>query len=478
MYINLLRKIKPLLIRLLIYLETKSKITARKKPKEYQIHPLIFYILIFLLLYLLLLPIVGLNLLKLVVLFFTLLFLSLLFIFYLYITFKPIMADNNCVSLIGFLLFVYLSIFLVAKMYIDIGPYFFPLCSLSMFVVLLLNDEKLAIDITLVATLLISIIYNSISGFLFHLISSIVSSYLTIKCVTRRDILFTGLKITIFNTIFAFFCEYLFYQTSTQPLFEGCMNGLISIFLVLAFLSPLETLFSRLTNLTLIELADFNQPLLKRIMHEAPGTYHHSLIVASLAEQSARIVNANPLFLRVCSYYHDIGKLIKPEYFIENQIGIENPHKVLPTTMSTLIIISHVKEGVKLAYEQKLNQKIINVIQEHHGTSYPYTLSIEKMTDEYRYPGPKPSTKEAAILMLADSCEAAVRNLTSHTPQAIRSSIENVVKMRLEDGQFNEAPLTLLDIYKIADSITATLISVYHTRETQKFNNAEHIHKK
>jgi hypothetical protein len=222
---------------------------------------------------------------------------------------------------------------------------------------------------------------------------------------------------------------------------------------------------------------------------ETPGTFHHSLIVASLSEAAAERIGANAQMCRVCSYFHDVGKLLKPRYFIENQIGDgDNPHDGLTPTMSALIIISHVKDGVDLAGKHKLNPRIINVIQEHHGDSlvaYFYRRAQEQkksdldkldrklenpedlpVVDEknFRYPGPRPSTRESGIIALADTVESASRTLTKPTLARIRALIEDLVRLRIQDGQLDQCPLTLQELALVKESFVGTLRSMLHSR--------------
>jgi putative nucleotidyltransferase with HDIG domain len=252
------------------------------------------------------------------------------------------------------------------------------------------------------------------------------------------------------------------------------MGGVFSALIALGLLPYLESFFSRLTNIKLLELTDVNHPLLKRMSLEAPGTYHHSLIMASLAQSAAESVGANGLLCRVGAYFHDIGKMVKPEYFVENQGALGNPHDPLPPSMSRLVIQSHVKEGLVLARQHRLDKAIADFIVMHHGTSrieYFYRRAVERSTgleevgeDEYRYPGPKPHSRETAILMMADSVEASVRALENPTHQRIQDQVKKIINAKMEDGQFDEVPLTLSDIHKISDSFVNTLIGVYHSR--------------
>ena len=268
------------------------------------------------------------------------------------------------------------------------------------------------------------------------------------------------------------------------PLGTGLLTGV----LVSGALPLLEQLFRITTDISWLEMSDLNHPLLKRLSLEAPGTYHHSLAVANLSEAAAEVVGANPTICRVASYFHDIGKVVKPHYFTENIPHGSNPHDDLTPTMSALIIISHVKEGVDLALKNKLNAEIIDVISQHHGTSlvsYFYQRALQQQEDarlggkimnmreedipevseeSFRYPGPRPQTKEAAIVSLADSIESASRSLDRPTPQRIDDLIRNIIKARLGEGQLDEAPLTIAEIWKIADSFRFSLVNMLHAR--------------
>ncbi len=266
----------------------------------------------------------------------------------------------------------------------------------------------------------------------------------------------------------------------------GALTGVV----IIGILPIWESLFKTTTSITLLELTDFNHPLLRRMQLEAPGSYHHSLMVANLAENAAAAIGANPLTCRACAFYHDIGKLVKPEYFSENQRDGYNPHLERNPSMSALVIKAHVKEGVVLAREYKLPGIIIDVIQEHHGTSliqYFYYLALERKRqseaqmetpeklaprielDEvneatYRYEGPCPSFVESAIIMLADSVEAAGRSLRKVTPQSIDELIEKIVTARVEDGQLDRCPLTFQQLAKIRESFSFTLLNMLHAR--------------
>jgi putative nucleotidyltransferase with HDIG domain len=235
-----------------------------------------------------------------------------------------------------------------------------------------------------------------------------------------------------------------------------------------------------------LELANLNQPLFQRMIIEAPGTYHHSIIVASLVEAAADAIGANALLAKVSAYYHDIGKLAKPHYYIENQSGHDNRHDKLSPKMSSLIIISHVKEGYELATQAKLGKPIIDIIREHHGTSlvsYFYDKakknkdeSIRSLTEsDFRYPGPKPQTKEAGLVMLGDVIEASSRTLTNPTPARIRSLVRERIEKVYMDGQLDDCELTLRNLNTIADTFTRILTGIFHHRVDYPESNVREL---
>ncbi len=264
--------------------------------------------------------------------------------------------------------------------------------------------------------------------------------------------------------------------------------GLGTAIVVSGLLPIFESFFGLTTDITWLEMGDLNHPLLKRLSMEAPGTYHHSLAVANLAEAAAEKVDANPTICRVCAFFHDIGKLLKPEYFSENMQKEINPHDELTPTMSALIIIAHVKEGVDLALKNKLNPVIVDAIREHHGTSlvsYFYQRALNQQKDAalggkimnlraedipqvsesgFRYPGPRPSTKESAILSLADAAESASRSLERPTPARIKDLVHGLIEERMLDHQLDLSPLTFNDLRKIEESFCFSLQSMLHSR--------------
>ena len=249
-------------------------------------------------------------------------------------------------------------------------------------------------------------------------------------------------------------------------------GGLFSATLTIGFTPLIEMLFDYTTDSKLLEFANLDRPLIKRLMIEAPGTYNHSVIVATLAEAAASAIEASSLKAKVMGYYHDIGKLDKKLYFIENQADGKNRHDKLSPSMSALILIGHVKKGVELARKYKLGNEIIEGIIQHHGTSlikYFYQKSLKSGYDtvkeeDFRYPGPKPQTREAGIVMLADVVEAAVRALERPTPARIQGRVKELINDVFADGQLESCELTLKDLHQIAKSFNKILTSIYHSR--------------
>ena len=331
------------------------------------------------------------------------------------------------------------------------------------------------------------------------LISGFTAVYLTLQ-VRRRSRLIraglcVGLAIWLLSLTFGLIGPInLFNPGATDWTMIGLQsalaigNGIVTAMLVGGALPILEHLFQITTDISWLEASDLNHPLLRRMTIEAPGTYHHSLVVANLAESAAEAIGANATLCRVCSYFHDVGKLVKPEYFTENMNFERNPHDDLAPTMSALIIIAHVKEGVDLALKHGLNQEVIDVIQQHHGTSlvfYFYKRALQqhedaraggkimKMREEdipevseesFRYSGPRPQTKESGIISLADMVESASRSLEKPTPAKIEQLVTDLIDQRLADHQLDECELTLRELRTIAERFRFTLMNMLHTR--------------
>ncbi|MFH1282238.1 MAG: HDIG domain-containing metalloprotein [bacterium] len=401
-------------------------------------------------------------------------------VYYIRVAQPELIADDESIMLIGCVTTAIILIMASLKPWEQIGvPYMVPVAAASMLIAILINMH-LALILTIILAVSFGIINNfSFDHFFVGLVNGIAGAFSMLNVRVRKDITRAGFLRVIPFTVAAIIIMELFrgqnpfLKESINLIFFGVLNGFIAVFIVLGTLPFLETYFSRTTNIRLLEIADFNQPLLKRLMLEAPGTYHHSLVIASLAEQAAELIGAHSLLCRVGAYYHDIGKMVKPEYFIENQMAMGNVHDDLMPSMSSLILISHVKEGIALAKEHSIDNAVIDFIAMHHGTSrihYFYHRALEQSPDskiedeDYRYPGPKPRTKETAIVMLADAIEAASRSLQEPTHPRIKDLVGKICNNKFIDGQFDECPITLSDLHAISETMVNNLASIYHAR--------------
>jgi putative nucleotidyltransferase with HDIG domain len=357
--------------------------------------------------------------------------------------------------------------------------YFFPVAAGAMLIRVVLNSE-VALVYSIFASLLTGLLLGEgIFLPLFYLIGSIVGAHSVARCDQRTQLIKGGLLVGLTN-----FLLISFQGMSTGRIFAvdilfglvmGLAGGAVAGIIVVGITPVMESIFGYTTDIKLLELANLDQPILKEMLMKAPGTYHHSMIVGNLAETGARAITVNPLLARVSAYYHDIGKGTKPQYFIENQMTGNNRHNKLTPSMSSLILVSHVKDGIELAKEHKLGSKIINIIRQHHGTRlinffYQKAKEQEKPgvqeVDErdFRYLGPKPQTKEAGLVMLADAVEAASRTLDDPTPARIQGLIQKIINDIFIDGQLDECELTLKDLNAIAKSFNIVLNAIHHQR--------------
>ncbi|MFH1504750.1 MAG: HDIG domain-containing metalloprotein [Candidatus Omnitrophota bacterium] len=339
-----------------------------------------------------------------------------------------------------------------------------------------------SLELSFLFAFFISFLSASVDGGNFNLgislfVGSLTSAMLVFRVRRRFQVIKAGLLAGIIQFIAAFIMEreqsFFVLSGPDLNLLKICLiNGVVSSVIVLGVLPIFEYIFKVVTNISLLELSDFNHPLLRRLILEAPGTYQHSLVVANLSETAAEAIGANSLLARVGAYYHDVGKLIKPDYFVENLVKYKDMHKKLKPSMSKLIIFNHVKEGAEIGVKYRLNPKIIDFITQHHGRSlvyYFYQRAKElepegKHEEEYRYPGPKPQSKEIAIVSLADTIEALSRTLEEPNPSRIEEMVREVVKKRFMEGELDESSLALKDLEKITQSFTRILNAVFHTR--------------
>lgn len=394
--------------------------------------------------------------------------------FYLYKFHENLFRDNSKLILI-FLLNI-ISLILARSIYI-ISPFLIPLACMPMLLILLIND-KVSLFISILNCILISCVVEFNTQItLISISSSLIPVIVLKKMHMRNDILYSSLYVAVINALITFSVGFLISNNVLDVLkITGFsfLGACISAILTVGFLPFLESAFDIVTTVKLLELSNPNQPLLKRLLMEAPGTYNHSILVANIAEVAAERIGGNPVLTRVCAYYHDIGKVVRPYFFKENQIGNDNPHDKISPNLSALVIISHVKDGLELAKEYKLPKAIQDTIAEHHGTTLVKYFYItmknssenpEDISEEsFRYPGPIPTTKENAVIMLADSVEASVRSISNPTRGKIEEMVNNIIKSRLNEGQLDNCDLTLKDIDILRKSFLKSLDGIYHQR--------------
>ncbi len=356
-----------------------------------------------------------------------------------------------------------------------------PLLLFGQIVAIAYRQEVALVLSAVVALVLATAIGQGLSGFLF-LMGVTATAVLHLGSIrSRSKLTYVGLSAGVAAILLTIGLAVLDGQPLNQGLLAGAgCNGLWALaagFLMTVLLPFVERWFGVLTDLSLLELADVSHPLLQELVRRAPSTYNHSITVGSIAEAAAEAIGARGLLTRVGAYYHDIGKMLKPGYFIENQSRDGNRHESLAPAMSTLVIISHVKDGADLARQHSLPRPIIDFIEQHHGTTlveYFYSRATEQCQQDpngggvdenlYRYPGPKPQTREAGVLMLADSVESASRALVDPAPSRIEGLVREVAERKLDDGQFDESGLTLRELRAIENSMIKSLIANYHGR--------------
>jgi hypothetical protein len=365
--------------------------------------------------------------------------------------------------------------------YIDSASYYylFPFAVGTMLVRIVLNSE-VALVFAVLCSLLLGVLFgNNLVIAFYALAGSLTGAHWVRQCKERSTLYRAGARLALVNALLVLGLQLVAGRPlDGQFLFKlgfALAGGLLCAMIVNGTIPLAEALFKYTTDIKLLELANLNNPALRELMIQAPGTYHHSVIVGNLVEAAAEMINANPLLARVAAYYHDIGKIRKPLYFIEN-LGIEeNRHDKLAPSMSALILIAHVKDGVELAREHRLGTSLVEIIRQHHGTAlikFFYDKARSKadpdvqQVDErdYRYPGPKPQTREAALIMLADAVEAASRTLTDPTPARIQGMVQKIINNIFIDGQLDECELTLKDLHNIAKSFNRILAGIFHQR--------------
>ena len=356
-----------------------------------------------------------------------------------------------------------------------VSPLLMPFACAPMLISLLINYK-----ISLVVSSLNMILISALNGFdiqvmMIGIVSSILASTLLKRMQQRNELLYTTVYIAIVSAIITVTTGMLISSDFMDVFIKSGISFIGSILsgvFAMGILPFLESTFNEVTVLKLLELSNPNSPLLKKLLMEAPGTYHHSILVANLAELAAEEVGANAVIARVGAYYHDVGKTERPYFFGENLMGMENPHNKISPNLSASVIISHVKDGLELARKHNLPRVIQEIIAQHHGNTlvkyFYYTMknnsdNLEDIKeDDYRYPGPIPSSKEAGIVMLADSTEAAVRSIKEPNKEKVDEMINNIINDKLATGQLNNCELTLKDLDKIRKCFMSSLNGMYH----------------
>ncbi len=394
---------------------------------------------------------------------------------FLYQNRSDVLSNEILLALVGSVL---ITMLLLGKLFAVItwsGAPFLNPSALAGLLLTLLIDSKVAGIVTVILAVLLSVI-NDMSWVIgvLVLISGLTAILSVSKVSQRGDLMRAGfivggVKLLLMITLGLLGKDTNLILYSYLGLFSGVLASIVAI----GILPYLESVFKVTSSLRLLELSNPNHPLMRRLMLEAPGTYHHSILVGNLAEAAAEAVGADGLLARVGSHYHDIGKLKRPYFFVENQVSTDNPHDKMAPSLSTLIITSHVKDGLDLASEFKLPPAVSQFIAQHHGTDlvrYFYHRASEANDEgtveerDFRYPGPKPQGKEVAIVSLADATEAAVRSMSKPNPGKIEGIVRKIIKDRLNSGELDESDLTFQDMDKIANAFVKVIVSMFHAR--------------
>ncbi|EJY57055.1 7TM receptor with intracellular metal dependent phosphohydrolase [Alicyclobacillus hesperidum URH17-3-68] len=393
-------------------------------------------------------------------------------------------VDNLLLGILG-LVFVLMSILIsVTKWIIAAGgpnsiAYLLPI-SLGAMLITVMMDSSLAVVASFYFSFLLGAALNFNYDFVFYgFVGSLVGAYSVARVTSRGTFMRAGFFVSLMN-IGSVLALYLLQANRSADLHSlslhvglAALNGIFAAILAMGILPFFESAFGLLTPIRLLELSNPNHPLLRKVLLEAPGTYHHSLIVGNLAEAAAELVGADPLLCRVGAYYHDVGKTKRPMFFVENQMTKDNPHEKVAPSLSHLIITSHVSDGLEMLKQAGLPKPIQDICATHHGTTilwYFFNKAKEQdkngtvKVDDFRYPGPKPKTRECAIIMICDAVEAAVRSMARPTPNRVEGVIRKIIRDRLQDGQLDECDLTLQDLDAMVGAFMKTLKGIYHSR--------------
>jgi putative nucleotidyltransferase with HDIG domain len=394
---------------------------------------------------------------------------------YLYVFHRRLYKDFAAIAAVFSVMLLYL-VFVAVVVRFTLSPYLIPV-PFAAILLASLFEYRLGLVSAVFAALLIPLITNFASNMAFVSLLAAAIGVVGIEKMRSRSHVFSMFLHISAAYVVGIVALELGQADGARAIFSqtlsGVANGLFSSAAVMFLLPVFENVFGRTSRFSLLELTDLNKPILKRLNMEAHGTYHHSMLIGNLVDAAAEAIGADALRARVMAYYHDIGKIFKPEYFAENQNGGFNKHEKITPQMSALILVSHVKDGVELAREEKLPELVVDAIKEHHGTTvmaffYQKALETDSHSslkkDDFRYPGPRPRSKESGLLMCADTVEAAVRSLKDPTPAHIRNMVTKLIDARAQEGELDNSGMTLQDLNMIKEKFISILTGIYHKR--------------
>ena len=434
----------------------------------------------------------GFNWKRLLYIFFISSVILVLFGFYIYKFNLNIFNNTKKIVIIALLMIIFTVLIkvltILSSIHLNFWNYLFPIIAASLICTILFN-ERMAIMLTVCLGIFAGIATDfDFSIAIVYILGGIFSTYMVSKVSQRSAVMRAGFISSLVLAFLFLTINLIGGEIKTIALYTvlGVVNGIICAIIAIGFLPFIESTFNIVTAMGLLELSSTDQPLLKELLISAPGTYNHSILVGHLAESAAKSIGADSLLVKVAALYHDLGKMKRPEYFYENQRDIENIHDRLNPSMSRHIISSHIKDGLEMSVKNKIPRKVLNIISQHHGSSI-ITYFYEKQKDRelitngssnglkehFRYPARKPQNKEAAILMLADSTEAAVRSIDKMTPKKIEKMINDIFEDRLKDGQLNETDMTIKEINTVKETLIDGLMSIYHSRLSYTESNSK-----
>jgi len=408
-----------------------------------------------------------------------------LFGFYIYKFNTKIFNDLKKLFLNSLIVVVFAAIIrlltFLSSVHLELWNYLFPVIAASMLCTIIF-DSRIGIMMTICLSVFSGIATDfDFSIILVYMLGGIFATYLVSNVSQRSEVMKAGFISALILGFLFLIVNLIGGEVQTIALYTmlGVLNGIVCTVMTIGLLPFIESTLRIVTAMSLLELSHTDQPLLEKLLISAPGTYNHSLLVGHLAESSAKAIGADPLLVKVAALYHDLGKMKRSEYFYENQVGIENIHDRLNPSMSRNVIANHIKDGIEIAIKNKIPEEVIEIISQHHGNSlitYFYKKqkdmesakasngAVEGLKGHFRYPTKKPQSKEAAILMLADSAEAAVRSIDDATPKKIEQMVNDIVEERLKDGQLDDADIKIKEINIVKSTLVEGLISIYHSR--------------